>query len=163
MSLADLLNQRSRHNVVGLDLSRQIEVINRTSRRLYCTVDGRTFTLEPGKNTLPGVAVPFAIRQNPRFGTFDETGYDGESLIAVPGVTPDEFCTMLPPGETHKGRERWDRKQTPLVGPHQTMELPKRARPADAPSLEEQDEARSQVQVENDSPQTFVMPPPSVE
>ena len=155
MSLADLLNQRSRHNVIGLDLSRQIEVINRTSRRLYCTVDGRTFNLEPGKNFLPSVAVPFAIKQNPRFGTFDETGYDGESLIAVPGITPDEQCHMLPPDEVHKGSERFDRNVTPLKGPHETIGLPKRARPEESLNLQAEE---SQVQVGNDSAETFRVP-----
>jgi len=153
--LGDMLNG-GRRRTLGIDISRQIEVINRTSRRLTATVDGRTFTLEPGKNMLPSVAVVYAIRQNPRWGTFDESGLTGESLIAVPGFTPEAECGMIEPTKEHKGKERFDRDANPLAGPHQTITLPKRARPDEQLDLSQE---KSAIEVANDSAETFRLPP----
>jgi hypothetical protein len=99
--------------VSAIDISKPVKVLNRTADTLTVECDGRIFILEPGWGELPAVVVPYAFRQHPRLGTFDEHGI-GETLIAVPGVTPAAQCRMIQPGQEQLGIELIDRNRKPL-------------------------------------------------
>jgi hypothetical protein len=104
-------------------------LINRTTRRLTVTVDGRQWDLEPGENrNIPSAVAQYAQKQHPRLGTFDESGLFGESLIAVKGVTPADQATMIPPGREHLGDELIDRVKHPHKKPTSFESLPARRR-----------------------------------
>jgi len=87
-------------------------IINRTSKVLEVTMNGRVIKLKPGPNMATTDWIRFAKQQHPRMGTFDPSGMDGDYLVAVEGFDPPEKCTMIPPGEEHKGFgvERFDRQ-----------------------------------------------------
>lgn len=109
-----------------------VVVVNRTSRPLQVRVDGRTWTLKPGRN--PGIShvvAEFAVKQHPRLGTFDKTMQGGESLVGVEGFTPKEHLTPIPAGREHLGRELVDRTAFPQPtsrGKIELEELPERRR-----------------------------------
>ena len=88
-----------------------LTLINRTSKPLDVTQNGRTIVLKPGRNPVTSDWVRFAKQQHPRMGTFDPSGLQGEYLVAVEGMDPEDHCTMIPPGEEHKSIERFDRSQ----------------------------------------------------
>lgn len=86
-------------------------LINRTSKPLTFVQNGVTRTLKPGKNPGTTDQIRFAKTQNPRMGTFDSSGQQGQYLVGVEGFDPPEDCTMLPPGQEHLhgGAEKFDR------------------------------------------------------
>lgn len=107
-----------------LDQGPFFTLINRTTRRLPVTLDGRQWVLEPGENHhIPAAVTAHAQRQHPRRGTFDITGQFGESLIAIKGVTPPAQSTLLPPGQEHLGPELFDRQANPHKRPVEIEEV----------------------------------------
>jgi hypothetical protein len=87
-----------------------VTLVNRTSQPLTFKANGRTYRLQPGANAVTNELVRFAKLQLPRMGTFDPSGLQGDYLVGVKGV---DDCSMIPPGEEHKGNkvERFDRSQ----------------------------------------------------
>lgn len=85
-----------------------IVLVNRTSKPLTFQVDGRQFTLQPGKNYnfLEGHA-RFAMAQNPLNGTEDYYTLQFVSLVGVEGKTD---CESIPDEviEAAKEAERFD-------------------------------------------------------
>jgi hypothetical protein len=86
-------------------------LINRTSKPLTFIQNGVTRVLKPGKNAGTTDQIRFAKTQNPRMGTFDASGQQGQYLVGVEGFDPPEECTMLKPGDEHLrgGHEKFDR------------------------------------------------------
>lgn len=61
-------------------------VVNRTPVALNVRFDGQDMTLQPGENSIPEVAVQYALNQNPIMGTQDPanpTIYGAEFLIGI--------------------------------------------------------------------------------
>ena len=87
-------------------------LINRTSQVLEITMNGRVIKLKPGRNPATTDWIRFAKQQHPRMGTFTPSGMEGDYLVAVEGYDPPENCTMIPPGQEHRGLgvERFDRQ-----------------------------------------------------
>jgi|SRR5688572_11388963 hypothetical protein len=83
-------------------------LINRTSQPLTVTKNGVSKILKPGKNLLTTDWIRFAKMQNPRMGTFDQSGMNGDYLVGVEG---HDDCSMIAPGQEHKngGLEKFDR------------------------------------------------------
>lgn len=140
-------------NVLAIDTTRLVTVYNRTSRTLSVHVDGRVWDLQPGENKIPAICVPYAQRQHPRMGTFDRGALSGESLIAVPGMTPPEQCTPLQPGREHNGLERIDRVANPIDRPTQYERMPSERTAIDMNAIQEINEAvvRSSIVSANDN------------
>lgn len=87
-------------------------IINRTSRVLEVIKDGVVRKLQPGENHLSTDWIRFAKQQNPRMGTFDESGLSGEYLVGVKGFDSAADCEMLPPGKEHVNAiEKFDRSK----------------------------------------------------
>jgi len=98
-------------------------VINRTNRTLIVRVNNQEWPLEPGENFVPDFVVPYAVKQHPRAGTMQMTG-EFESLVAVPGVTPEDHMGMIDP--TQDGRtltDLIDRDAQPLKGQQEVVKL----------------------------------------
>ncbi len=89
-------------------------LVNRTSRNLSVTKDGRQIVLKPGENHINSDLVRFAKRQNPVMGSQDPYNpAQCDYLVGVKGThddiypIPDEVLDALP-------RERIDRSLMPL-------------------------------------------------
>ena len=92
-------------------------LINRTSKPLTFIQNGVTRTLKPGKNPGTTDQIRFAKTQNPRMGSFDATGQQGQYLVGVEGFDPPEDCTLLKPGEEHLSpHEKFDRSHESFEG-----------------------------------------------
>lgn len=92
-------------------IGKPIVLVNRTSRILTFTKDGREFRIEPGRN--PGFTsdqVRFAKVQNPLYGSEDYNSRTFESLVGVEGTKdpidpiPDEILA-----QAEQIGERYDR------------------------------------------------------
>lgn len=93
-------------------------LINRTSKPLQFIQNGVTRVLKPGKNPGTTDQIRFAKTQNPRMGSFDSSGQQGQYLVGVEGMDPAEDCTLLKPGEEHfrGGAEKFDRSHESFDG-----------------------------------------------
>lgn len=90
-----------------------VNVINRTEHDLNYTVDGRQYTLHPGRQQMLSNHIKYAKSQNPVPGSADPYApSEFESLIAVEGTSDpsdeltDDILAMLP-------KERFDRSRLP--------------------------------------------------
>jgi hypothetical protein len=101
-------------------------IINRTNRVLVVRVNNVEWEIDPGENVVPAFLVPYAVRQHPRPGTMLMTG-QSESLIAVPGTTPEELCTMIDPAADRGNTDLINRVEQPLVGEHLVHRVAKSA------------------------------------
>lgn len=85
-----------------------LTIVNRTSKPLKGTWDGRHYTIQPGESAFPMVVAEAFKRQNPVMGSEDpRTGYV-DYLIAIKDYKED--CS---PVEQSDAIERWDRKHIP--------------------------------------------------
>lgn len=114
-----------------------IVLVNRTSRPLTVKQNGRSITLQPGRNHLTSDWVRFAKLQNPRMGTFDPSGLEGDYLVGVEG---HDDCTPIEPGREHLGIERFDRSQMDEESRHVVaigtgVSFPRRRVPGEAGEL----------------------------
>ena len=78
------------------------EVINRAPVELTVTFDGQCKTLQPGKNMIPRVTIPYAQNQNPIMGTQDPNNpsiYGGRYLVGIPGQDLPKDCEPLTAAE----------------------------------------------------------------
>lgn len=100
-------------------------LINRTSKPLSFIQNGVTRVLKPGKNPGTTDQIRFAKTQNPRMGSFDYTGQQGQYLVGVEGLDPAEECTLLKPGEEHLhgGAEKFDRSHESFPALEKGMEV----------------------------------------
>ena len=63
-----------------------VNVVNRSKSELTVTFDGRSFVLQPGKNTIDACMAGHARRQHRIMGTEDPSNpLDFDSLVALPG------------------------------------------------------------------------------
>lgn len=83
-------------------------LVNRSSQPLEMKKNGVVKILKPGENLSTTDWIKFAKMQNPRMGTFDHSGLNGDYLVGVKGV---DDCSMIAPGEEHRngGIEKFDR------------------------------------------------------
>jgi hypothetical protein len=153
-----------RHQL-AVDRCKLVRVFNRTTTVLTVQVDGRQWDLQPGwgppgrDNLLPSVSLPYALRQHPRRGTFGAGHGGGESLIAIPGFTPEEQFRLIQPGREHLGPELIDREAVPHEEPVRILALPhQRNFAADYRGLA--DERPGDVAWQNDLPDAGLSPPP---
>lgn len=86
----------------------QIVLVNRTKKNLSFMVDGRSYTLKPGKNHgFVESQARFAMAQNPLMGTEDYLTLEYQSLVGIEGVND---CSEIPEEviEAVKEAERFD-------------------------------------------------------
>ncbi len=60
-----------------------LTVVNRTSKPLQVTWDGKHTTLVPGKNALPAIVAEAAKRQNPIMGSEDPVSLQMRYLVGI--------------------------------------------------------------------------------
>jgi flagellar basal body rod protein FlgF len=60
-----------------------LTVVNRTSKNLFVTWDGRRTALAPGKNQLPAIVAEAAKRQNPIMGSEDPVTLSMRYLVGI--------------------------------------------------------------------------------
>lgn len=82
-----------------------VTVVNRTSKNLEGTWDGRHYTIEPGKSSYPVVQAEAFKRQNPVMGSEDPRTLYTDYLIGIEEQKDD--CSPI---EQSDSIERWDRK-----------------------------------------------------
>lgn len=89
-----------------------IVLVNRTSRPLSFTKDGRTFTVEPGRNHgFTSDQARFAKAQNPLWGTEDYLSRKFESLLGVEGTKdPVDAIPDAVIDAARESGERFDRE-----------------------------------------------------
>lgn len=83
-----------------------LTVVNRTSKNLMVTWDGKRITLVPGKNALPAVVAEAAKRQNPIMGSEDPVSLQMRYLVGIEEQEDD--CTPI---EQSNSVQRIDRSK----------------------------------------------------
>ncbi len=86
-------------------------LVNRTSKPLEATWDGKRYPLQPGDNPLPRAVAEAAKRQNPIMGTGGDGMWDMDYLVGIKEfgdpLTPVEQSTspeLLNPNILHAGK-----------------------------------------------------------
>ena len=85
-----------------------VTVVNRTSKNLEGTWDGRHYTLTPGEHAFPIIMAEAFKRQNPLMGSEDPRTLQCEYLIGI-----KELSDNCEPLEQSPALERIDRSKTP--------------------------------------------------
>lgn len=91
-------------------MAHYVTLVNRTTRTLFGTWDGRQHKIAPGKNQFPATMAQKFKEQNPIFGTQDPYSLDKQSLLGI-----EEDNDPITPVEQSAKVELLDRSK--LQGP----------------------------------------------
>jgi len=89
-----------------------VTLVNRTSKPLEGTWDGKHYVLAPGKHAFPEIQAMKFKEQNPLMGSEDPRTLERQSLLGIVENGDD-----ISPIEQTDNIERWDRKKLNIDGP----------------------------------------------
>ena len=94
-----------------------VTVVNRTSKNLYGTWDGRQYTIAPGKNSFPIIQAQKFRDQNPIMGSMDPMSGQMDYKIGI--EEDNDPCTPLE--GVVEGVEKWDRSKLAGARPSEVV------------------------------------------
>lgn len=95
-----------------------VTIVNRTSKDLKGTWDGREYTIKPGKSEFPRMKAEKFKAQNPVMGSLDpRTGYRDFKIGIVENKDPIEPL----PEDLKEGVEQWDRSKLTGAKPSEVV------------------------------------------
>jgi len=91
---------------------RIVTLVNRTSKTLHGTWDGKHYDLAPGKHAFPEFQAMKFKEQNPLMGSEDPYSLQKQYLLGIEDIGDD-----ISPIEQSDARELFDRKKLNIRGP----------------------------------------------
>jgi hypothetical protein len=86
---------------------RHVTLVNRTSKNLVGTWDGRQYTIEPGKHSFPAPLAEKFKAQNPIMGSLDPRTGERQSLLGI----VEQHDDISPIEQNTEAVELWDRSK----------------------------------------------------